>query len=207
VEEFPVDDSNFQRGSARMFRSDFLEWFSHVHPVTPAVLYIPVIVISLAVAVVRYDATPLDLLWQVPAGYLVWTLLEYFLHRFFFHLPVRGPISERAYFFLHGVHHDWPWDRSRLVMPPAVSISLAVIFYFLFRGLFGAAHSHPVFAGLVLGYLIYDTIHWYTHACAPRNRIGKYLRKQHMIHHFKAPGTRFGVSCPWWDFVFRTTGR
>jgi sterol desaturase/sphingolipid hydroxylase (fatty acid hydroxylase superfamily) len=144
--------------------------------------------------------------WQFVAGYLGWTLTEYWLHRLFFHLPVRGPLSQRIYFFVHGVHHDWPWDHSRLVMPPSVSLLLGVVFYFLFRALFGDA-IHALFAGFVVGYVIYDTVHWYTHAGAPRSRLFRYLRREHLVHHFRESGTRFGVSCPWWDVVFRTTGR
>jgi hypothetical protein len=50
-------------------------------------------------------------------------------------------------------------------------------------------------------------LHWYSHVGTPTNAWLKYLRREHMIHHFKEQKTRFGVSCPWWDFIFRTTGR
>lgn len=196
----------FHKGSARMFESDWMEKLSHVHPATPAVLFIPVIAISMWVAITRDHAGLATIAWQLPAGYVGWTLLEYWLHRMFFHLPVRGPITRRIYFFVHGVHHDWPWDTSRLVMPPSVSVTLAVLFYFLFRALFGP-DMHALFAGFVIGYVIYDTVHWYTHAGAPQNRFLRHLRREHLVHHFRESGTRFGVSCPWWDVVFRTTGR
>ena len=196
----------FHKGSARMFDNGLLEKLSHVHPATPAILFLPVAAISLWTSVAVDGEAAGRIAWQVVAGYFGWTLLEYWLHRLLFHLPVRGPISRRVYFFIHGVHHDWPWDTSRLVLPPSVSISLAVMFYFVFRGLFGPA-IHALFAGFVLGYVLYDTLHWYTHVGAPRGRALRYLRKQHLVHHFRESGTRFGVSCPWWDVVFRTTGR
>lgn len=196
----------FHKGSARMFENPLLEKLSHVHPATPAVLFLPVVLVSLWAALARDGAGALALAWQIPAGYLMWTLLEYWLHRLLFHLPVRGPMSQRIYFFIHGVHHDWPWDESRLVLPPSVSIILAALFFGLFRLAFGP-HMHALFAGFLVGYVLYDSLHWYSHVGAPRSRALKFLRKQHLIHHFKAPGTRFGVSCPWWDVVFRTTGR
>ncbi len=192
------------RGSARMFKSDFLEWFSHVHPATPAVIFVPVVLASLYAAGVVYRMPAWTIAWNVAAGYVAWTLTEYWLHRLFFHLPVKGPISERIYFFVHGVHHDWPWDTTRLVMPPAVSLTLGGLFWLLFRGLFGYEGMYAYYAGFVGGYVIYDTVHYYTHAVAARNPIGKWLRREHLIHHFKSPETRFGVSCPWWDYVFRT---
>jgi len=196
----------FHKGSAKMFENDFLERLSHVHPLTPLVLFVPIICVSIGAALFAYGGAAIDLLWQIPLGYFGWTLLEYWLHRKLFHLPIRGPISKKVYFFVHGVHHDWPWDTSRLVLPPSVSISLGVLFYALFRSCFEPALAHGLFAGLILGYLMYDMLHWYTHVGAPKNRLLKYLRKQHMIHHFKEQDSRFGVSCPWWDYVFRTRG-
>jgi dihydroceramide fatty acyl 2-hydroxylase len=198
---------SFHRGSARMFENNALERLSHVHPATPALIFVPVMALSLYAAAGIYRTAPSTLLWQMAGGYLAWTLFEYWLHRLLFHLPARGPISAGIYFFIHGVHHDWPWDTSRLVMPPAVSISLALLFYYLFCGIFGSAQAHGFFAGFVGGYLIYDTAHWYIHAGHPRTRWGNYIQRQHMIHHFRAPNTRFGVSCPWWDVVFRTCDR
>jgi sterol desaturase/sphingolipid hydroxylase (fatty acid hydroxylase superfamily) len=199
--------SEFNRGSARMFKSDFLEWFSHVHPVTPLIFFTPIVIASAVVSVTIYGNSGSALLWQIPLGYFVWTLTEYWLHRLVFHLPVRGQITKKIYFYAHGVHHDWPWDQSRLVMPPGASITLALLFYGLYRLVFPADLAHSLFAGFIFGYLSYDMLHWYSHAGTPKNRWLKYLRREHMVHHFKENNTRFGVSCPWWDYVFRTRGQ
>jgi len=189
-----------------MFRSDFLEWFSHVHPATPAVLFLPLVGFSLYQALgPKGQPVAATLAWFV-GGYLLWTLFEYWFHRLFFHLEVRGPRTERVYFFVHGVHHDWPWDRTRLVMPPSVSITLGVLAYFLFRAVWGADSMWGPYAGFVLGYVIYDSVHWYVHARKPTRGPGKWLRREHLVHHFKESDSRFGVSCPWWDKVFRTEG-
>lgn len=201
----------FEKGSARMFESDFLEKFSRVHPAIPAAVYIPVAIASVVLAFVqRSGAAPLRtsivVALQIVAGYVAWTLFEYWLHRLVFHLPVVGPKTARAYFLIHGVHHDWPWDTSRLVIPPGASVFLCAMVFGAFRLLFGAPDMYGLFAGFVAGYVFYDTAHWYVHARVPRSRFGRWLRREHMIHHFKANGTRFGVSCPWWDHVFRTTG-
>jgi sterol desaturase/sphingolipid hydroxylase (fatty acid hydroxylase superfamily) len=198
--------AKFHKGSARMFRSDFFEWFSHVHPATPAVLFLPVVAFSLYQAMGPHQQAVAPSLGWALVGYLVWTLFEYWFHRLFFHLEVRGPRTERIYFFIHGVHHDWPWDRTRLVMPPSVSISIGAIAYGLHRAVFGVEQMWAPFAGFVLGYVIYDSVHWYTHAGKPKTWLGKWLRREHLVHHFKESDTRFGVSCPWWDRVFRTEG-
>lgn len=201
-----ADAAIFHRGRARMFKNDFLEKLSRVHPATPAVLFLPVVGLSLWAAVARDRTAAGIIAWQFALGYVGWTLIEYWLHRVLFHWPVRGAFTRRVHFFVHGVHHDWPWDPGRLVLPPSVSVTLAALFYFLFRAAFGA-QAHAVFAGFVFGYVLYDTLHWYSHVGAPRNRALRFLQQQHLVHHFREPGTRFGVSCPWWDVVFHTTGR
>lgn len=202
----PKVGNKVSKGSGRMFRSDFVERFSHVHPATPAVLYLPLVVFSLFQALGPKAMPAAAVLAWFVGGYVLWTLFEYWFHRLFFHLKVTGPRTERLHFLVHGVHHDYPWDRTRLVMPPSVSITLACLVFPLFWALWGANRMWAPFGGFVFGYVVYDTVHWYTHAGRPRSRIFKWLRREHLVHHFRESGSRFGVSCPWWDHVFGTTG-
>ena len=149
-------EHKFQRGSARMFGNVWLERLSHVHPATPAVIYLPLTAACVYTAAFVYGQAWASILWQVGAGWLFWTLLEYWLHRLLFHLEVKSKVSERIYFYLHGVHHDWPWDLSRLVIPPLFSVSLAAGFYGVFRALLGADVMYASFGGFLLGYVVYD---------------------------------------------------
>lgn len=48
------------------------------------------------------------------AGNIIWTLLEYGLHRFLFHIDDLLPDANWAlvlHFLLHGIHHYLPMDR------------------------------------------------------------------------------------------------
>lgn len=194
------------QGSARMFESDFIERFSRVHPATPVVVFGPVVVLALYLSVAKFGFSVLGAAAAALVGYVGWMFSEYWLHRRVFHLKVVGPKTKRAYFLIHGVHHDYPWDLSRLVIPPGASIILAAMVFGLFRLVLGPVAMYPYFAGFVAGYVVYDTTHWYIHARVPRTRFGRWLRREHMVHHFKAPNSRYGVSCPWLDHLFRTTG-
>lgn len=194
------------QGTTRMFENAWLEKLSHVHPATPAVLFGPVVLTSLYLAIAKGGFSWAGALGAAFLGYVVWTFTEYWLHRRLFHIKVVGPKTRRLYFLIHGVHHDYPWDTSRLVIPPGASLSLSVVVFGAFRLLFGPVLMYPYFAGFVAGYVIYDTTHWYIHARVPQTRLGRWLRREHMVHHFKAPHSRFGVSCPWMDHLFRTTG-
>jgi dihydroceramide fatty acyl 2-hydroxylase len=104
------------------------------------------------------------------------------------------------------VHHDYPNDATRLVMPPSVSIPLAVLFWVLFALIFG--HFAPgLSAGFAFGYVCYDSIHYATHHFAMKNRMGLWLKQYHLWHHYKDDQAGYGVSSPLWDYVFRTFRR
>ena len=134
-------------------------------------------------------------------------MLEYWLHRIVFHFEPEDGWGARLHYIIHGVHHDHPNDPLRLVMPPAVSVPLALLFFALFYVVFGPNLAPGVTAGFLAGYLVYDMTHFYMHHGQPRNRVAKFLRERHMRHHFQDDTRGFGVSAPYWDDVFRTAPR
>ena len=192
--------------SPPLFKSRFLDFFSRIHPAVPALIYGPAIV-ALIVLGARDGLGALEVVLLVLAGLLLWTLSEYWLHRKVFHWDPDHPIGHRLHFIIHGVHHDHPNDRMRLVMPPGASIPLAALFFGLFWLIFGLPTALPLFAGFLIGYLMYDYTHYYLHHVVPKSKLGKRLREQHMRHHFQDHRYGFGVSSPLWDVVFRTLPR
>jgi dihydroceramide fatty acyl 2-hydroxylase len=192
--------------SPRLFENRFLDFFSRIHPSVPAIIFIPAVVAGVWLAADRgYGVGRLVLL--VAAGILIWTLTEYWLHRLVFHWEPDHPIGGRLHFIIHGVHHDHPNDRLRLVMPPAVSVPLAALFLWIYTLIFGTPAAYPIFSGFILGYLTYDYTHYHVHHHTPRTKLGKRLREQHMRHHFQDHRFGYGVSSPLWDVVFRTLPR
>jgi 4-hydroxysphinganine ceramide fatty acyl 2-hydroxylase len=190
--------------SVRMFRSDFMEFFSHVHPATPLVLYLPVIAYMLYAAFWRGRLSILVVAALFVVGVLIWTLLEYIIHRWVFHYDPKTGIGKKLHFIVHGVHHDYPNDGRRLVMPPVISIPLALIFWIVFAvtlGPFGPAVS----AGFGFGYVCYDSIHYAIHHFPMKRGVLLWLKQYHLRHHFHDDHVGFGVSSPLWDYVFRTT--
>jgi sterol desaturase/sphingolipid hydroxylase (fatty acid hydroxylase superfamily) len=188
--------------SAKMFNSEFLEMFSHVHPAVPLVLFVPVVAYSLHLSYGKMGSSTLVSLFF--AGILVWSFVEYFLHREIFHLQPESEWGKRLHFIMHGVHHDYPSDSRRLVMPPVISIPLASFFYLLFRSIWGALYVNPFFAGFITGYLFYDMTHFAIHHFPMKGKMGNYLRKHHFRHHYMDSDINFGVSSPLWDVVFGT---
>ena len=189
--------------SIRMFESDWIEFFSRVHPATPLVIYLPLIAASVYVALARMHMSILSVIGLFLVGLAVWTLLEYIIHRYAFHYEPKSEIGKQFHFIVHGVHHDYPNDARRLVMPPAVSIPLAIAFYGFFYLVAGHAAS-AIWGGFAAGYLCYDSIHYAIHHFPMKAGILNRLKQYHLRHHFHDDHSGYGVSSPVWDYVFRT---
>ena len=192
--------------SPDLFDNPVLNFFSRVHPAVPAAIFIPVVGLMYYLAVDGGTGVPATIGLTL-AGILIWTLSEYWLHRLLFHWHPKFKGGDQLNFIIHGVHHDHPNDRMRLVMPPAVGLPLAALFFAAFYLIFGAPTAFPVFAGFIIGYLIYDYTHYYVHHFVPKTRVGKKVREHHMRHHFQDHRYGYGVSSPLWDYVFRTVPR
>ena len=193
------------RASPPMFESRLLDFFSRVHPAVPVLIFAPAIV-ALVIWSLSNVSAGLTLVMAI-AGYALWTLFEYWLHRVVFHFePDRG-IGARMHWIIHGIHHEHPNDPLRLVMPPAVSVPLGAIVFALLYLAFGASYAPGLGAGFFAGYLVYDMLHYYLHHFTPRGRLGRMLRERHMRHHFQDDTRGFGISAPYWDEVFRTSPR
>jgi dihydroceramide fatty acyl 2-hydroxylase len=168
----------------------------------PVVIFAPAIAVLFVLGV--SELTALETVGVFAAGWLFWTLMEYWIHRLVFHFePEEGP-GARFHWIIHGVHHDHPNDPLRLVMPPSVSVPLAAAFYGLFVLVLGTDVANMFGAGFLAGYLFYDMTHYHVHHHRPRTRVGKVVRELHMRHHFQDDTRGFGISAPFWDYVFGT---
>jgi sterol desaturase/sphingolipid hydroxylase (fatty acid hydroxylase superfamily) len=192
--------------SPPLFDNRLLDFFSRIHPVVPAAIYLPVSG-ALIVLAARDGLGAGALALLALGGLALWTLAEYWLHRKLFHWEPDNAIGRRMHFIIHGIHHDHPNDKLRLVMPPGASVPLAALFFGLFVLAFGTPHGFALFAGFLIGYLAYDYTHYWLHHFVPRSALGKRLREQHMRHHFQDHRFGFGVSSPLWDIVFGTLPR
>jgi sterol desaturase/sphingolipid hydroxylase (fatty acid hydroxylase superfamily) len=195
----------------RLFRSDFLEFFSHISPVAVAILWTPVTLFFLWRGIVeaRNGVAWYVLPIGVFVGWFIWTFVEYTMHRFIFHYHPSTERLKRVFFMVHGVHHAQPMCRTRLVMPPALSVPLALGFFGLFRliviSALGAENwFNPVFTGFIGGYLVYDLMHYNLHHSRIKSGAFFSLRKHHLRHHGRCDFLRFGVTMPLWDHVFGT---
>ena len=197
---------NNGRSSIRLFRNPILESLTHVHPVVPLVVWLPVIAVLIWRSLSVHHLPLGPLMFIGVAGLLFWTLTEYSLHRFVFHFPAKTRIPKRLVFLFHGVHHDTPQDKTRLVMPPAGAILIMAMLWLIFSAVIPAPWTEPFVAFFLVGYLCYDYIHYSTHHFRLGFAAFRYLKRHHMLHHYSKEKARYGVSSPLWDMVFGTTG-
>lgn len=195
------------REELRFFRPDLAEALSRSSPAAPYVLFGPLAVYLLYRAfalsfAAEGSAVPLTAL-LVAAGWLSWTLIEYGLHRFIFHLAPTSDPRRVARFLLHFHHHRTPGARQRLVATPLQAGSLVALLAGI-NTLFGdSSIALPLLAGQALGYLAYEWSHYCAHHRRPRTQLARHLRRHHLRHHAADSGN-YGVSSPLWDWVFGT---
>ena len=142
-------------------------------------------------------------LLHVLFGVLAWTLFEYLLHRFIFHMKGESEALKNALFLLHGHHHIWPRERSRLTATPWQAGLTLLLGWGLGQACSG---PHAVFflGGFSLAYVAYEAMHFYAHHGKPRGGLLRAFRAHHLRHHHEAPTQKFGIGSPLWDWIFRS---
>ena len=188
--------------SPRLFRNPVLDRFSRVNHLVPLILYSPIAMVLMWLALRSLSGRVA--IAGALAGYLAWTLVEYFGHRFLFHYCPQTAFGRRVQLLIHGVHHEYPSDPLRLVMPPLMSAPIIAAACGVLRLVCGPELLLPVLAGFIGGYVVYDMLHFYVHHGRPRTWLGRMLQHRHMHHHFRDDSSWFGVSAPWWDEIFGT---
>jgi sterol desaturase/sphingolipid hydroxylase (fatty acid hydroxylase superfamily) len=196
-------DSQQDKEQTRLFKNPILEAMTHTHIAYPLIIFY-----GLAVGLMAYTfyegvlaATSSVLLFV--GGFLIFTLVEYLVHRYTYHMPTPTPKRERMQYVMHGVHHDFPRDKTRLALPPLLGIALATLFFLFYRLLLGT-YGIPFTAGFVAGYASYLCVHYSVHAFPPPRNFLRILWIHHALHHYQQNDAAFGVSSPLWDVIFGT---
>ena len=189
--------------SIKLFQNQWMNSLSKVHFTVPLYIFIPAIIFFIYKALSNgIGAVPLILCFL--GGLAIWTVTEYFLHRFVFHYYPTSEFGKKIHFIFHGVHHDYPRDKKRLVMPPSASIPLATLFYFFFSIFFDQTTLFAFFPGFLTGYLAYDMMHYAMHHHNFKSGFFKKIKQHHMLHHYQDPSKGYGVSSSLWDKILKS---
>ena len=191
------------KGSATLFQNRLLERLTRTTFYFPVVLYL---VIGMVTSVYCYFSLSIHILTIIGlfvTGVFIFTLVEYLIHRFVFHFKANTPRQHELKYKIHAVHHHYPKDKDRLAMPPLMSLTLAALFFLLYKWLFGN-YGIALFSGFVSGYSIYLIIHYAVHRYRQPHNFLSILWKHHSLHHYRSDSSALSVSNPMWDYIFGT---
>lgn len=189
--------------SPSLFKNKFLELLTRTHPLVITIMYLIIGVLLIRTFMVWYPEVPA---WKIisvcVSGYFTWTFAEYMMHRFLYHKSGDASYDTGFKYVFHGIHHEYPDDEERLVLPPIPSLLLAGIILSVFYLIMGG-YALLFGTGFLWGYLTYMNIHFMVHRIPPSKHFTFWWR-HHQIHHFQQHDRAFGVTTSFWDRVFRT---
>jgi sterol desaturase/sphingolipid hydroxylase (fatty acid hydroxylase superfamily) len=192
------------KGTKKLFDNKILEKLTRTHIAIPISIFIIYsgALLYYSIAVVG-TLTALQTTGLFVTGFLVFTLVEYTMHRFLFHIGTKTKKREKFQYTLHGVHHEFPKDKERLAMPPIMSITIATTLLFVIKLLLNI----KVFAflpGFLVGYAGYLFMHYILHTYKAPKGMFNFLWANHAVHHYKDQTKAYGVTNPIWDMIFGT---
>ncbi|EXJ90130.1 cytochrome P450 oxidoreductase [Capronia epimyces CBS 606.96] len=197
---------HYRGGDSAPIFGNFMEPLSKTSWYIVPILWLPPVLYGSYLGISHLPGVQGPAYWCL--GLFLWTLVEYILHRFLFHIDKYlpdHPVFLTLHFLLHGVHHYLPMDKYRLVMPPSMFLILATPFYRLAHAVFwyNWYAAVTVFSGGIFGYVCYDCTHYWLH----HRQLPSYVRelkKYHLAHHYQNFELGFGVTSKFWDYIWGT---
>lgn len=149
-----------------------------------------------------------QLMWLIPLGWFIWSLLEFALHRFFFHWTPHHRRLKQIIRSLHVNHHGDSRNPDKILVRPIYSLTVSALFLAGFSTVTGSFFTaSALLTGLWQGFLYYELVHYRLHLSKADSGLLGYQRQGHFYHHFVNPNHCFGVTSPLWDLVFGTYRR
>jgi sterol desaturase/sphingolipid hydroxylase (fatty acid hydroxylase superfamily) len=191
------------KGTKQLFNNPILEKLSRTHIAVPLVIFSSYAAGLLYWSITHTSLSPAFTAVMFLTGFVSFTLVEYLVHRYVFHMGTYTELREKFQYTVHGVHHEFPKDKERLAMPPLLSVTISTLLLLVFRLVLGDL-TFSFLPGFLVGYAFYLSIHYMVHVYQPPKNFLKVLWVNHAVHHYKHGEYVFGVSSPFWDYLFGT---
>lgn len=192
--------------SVALFRNKFLDSLTRSHIAVPVSIFFLYAAGLLWWTKAATQLTNVQIALLFFGGTLFFTLVEYLVHRHVYHIAPSTEKRKKFQYTMHGVHHEHPKDKSRLALPPVLSVFIGTLLLGLFRLVLGQ-YGFSFLAGFMVGYALYLLIHYSIHIFKMPKNFFRALWINHAIHHYSEDDVMFGVSSPLWDYVFGTVPR
>ncbi|BBN08764.1 4-hydroxysphinganine ceramide fatty acyl 2-hydroxylase [Marchantia polymorpha subsp. ruderalis] len=189
--------------SPRFFESDWIEFLTRTKWWVIPLVWMPVVLWS-EMRAVKFGLPMEMVIPYMLVGCGLWTIAEYLIHRFLFHMKATTYWTAKAHYVLHGFHHKHPMDSMRLVFPPAFTFFFSYALWWLMKAIFPNGVSQSVSGGGLLAYIVYDLTHYFLHYGNAFSERLRSMKRYHLNHHFKVQSDSFGITSEFWDWVFGT---
>jgi sterol desaturase/sphingolipid hydroxylase (fatty acid hydroxylase superfamily) len=191
------------KGTKHLFKNPILEKLSRTHISVPLTVFFSYAAALLYWSITHTSLSALTTAGMFLIGFVLFTWVEYMTHRYVFHMGTYTKWREKLQYTIHGVHHEYPKDKDRLAMPPLLSITISTLLLLGLRVVLGDL-VFSFLPGFLVGYAYYLSVHYIVHVYQPPKNIFKALWINHSVHHYKHGEYVFGVSSPFWDYVYGT---
>ena len=143
-------------------------------------------------------------------GMVLYSCSEYTIHRFLFHLkPPKDSFFLQLLKRLHYDHHVRPDELHLLFLPvwyslPLISGAVGVFYLCIMNAVLTVAFT----TGLIGFLLYYEWTHYVAHRpIQPLTPWGRWMKRLHLLHHYKNENYWFGVTNPSMDLLMGTFKR
>lgn len=130
------------------------------------------------------------------AGFVFWTFVEYWTHRSILHR-----------FLWHGTHqHHHLHPKAFVVFPLYYLPTIFAVIFVAMALVLPAPQLWPIYAGFLVGYTWFMTMHHWLHHIELTGR-PRWLQRYAIWHnrHHKLDNINFGITTPMWDVLFGTS--
>ncbi|MDX1406492.1 MAG: hypothetical protein R3330_00115, partial [Saprospiraceae bacterium] len=93
-----------QKGTGRIFKNKFLESLTRTHIAVPLTIFYGAAAVLIGYSLYYGTIAPLSNLWMFVGGFIFFTLVEYLVHRYAFHIDTDTPGKAKFQYTFHGVH-------------------------------------------------------------------------------------------------------
>ena len=100
-------DKIHNKGQARLFKNQYIEYLTKTHPLVIWGIYLPVIVFMFYYSYLVLNLELTHVLFIFFSGMFFWTFSEYMLHRFAFHFIAENERAMKIVYIIHGNHHEY----------------------------------------------------------------------------------------------------
>jgi sterol desaturase/sphingolipid hydroxylase (fatty acid hydroxylase superfamily) len=151
------------------------------------------------------DFSPLRVIGYFITGLLTWGFYEYATHRWVLHRVPKAQGFNLPGNITHLRHHADPDSLQRLNVQLQESIPVCIVYCLLAWAITGSWQlTTYLYTGLIAGYFFYEFLDFQAHHGTTRNRVVRYFRKYHLLHHHYDAKVRYGVTSPLFDIIFGT---